>query len=148
MKHSLQDLISYFHPPPETLDHEAKRHNMVVLKNRQNMFQEEVILLVNHCETFVSVLNDSSFQGVIDLVLDCIDHLHQHIGASQCAEAAQKDSDEEWESSLSGFYKLLGEISCVTAQVTQNCHLNTKHPAFLLGFCPVRCLQRVIRSDK
>lgn len=61
---------------------------------------------------FVDVLNSSSFQGVIDLVLECIDHLHQHIGASQCAEAAQRDSEEEWEASLNGFYKLLGEIYC------------------------------------
>lgn len=115
MKRSLQDLISYFYPTPETVEHEAKCHNTVVLKNRQNMFQEEVSLRMNHCETFVTVLNDSLFQGVIDLVLVCIDHLHQHIGTSQCAEAAQKDSEEEWESCLDGFYKLLGEISCVTA---------------------------------
>lgn len=111
MKHSLQDLISYFYPTLETLDDEAKQHNMVVLKNRQNMFQEEVNLQVNRCKMFVMVLNDSSFQGVMDLVLDCIDHLHQHI-SSQCAEAAHRDSDEEWETSLNGFYKLLGEISC------------------------------------
>lgn len=111
MKHSLQDLISYFYPTPETLDHEAKQHNMVVLKNRQNMFQEEVNLHVNHCKMFSIVLNDSSFQGVMELVLDCIDHLHQHIGTSQCAEAAQRDSEEEWETSLNGLYKLLGEIS-------------------------------------
>lgn len=108
MKHSLQDLISYFYPTPETLDH--------VLKNRQNMFQEEVNLRVNHCKTFVALLNGASFQGVMDLVLDCIDHLHQHMGTSRCAEAAQRDSEEEWESSLRGFYKLLGEISCVAAQ--------------------------------
>lgn len=44
MEHSLQDLISYFQPTVETLDYEAKQHNTVVLKNRQNMFQEEVNL--------------------------------------------------------------------------------------------------------
>lgn len=115
MKRSLQDLISYFYPTPETLDHEAKRHNLVVLKNRQNMFQEEVNLFVNGCKMSITLLNDSSFQGVIDLVLDCIDHLHQHLGTSQCAEAAQRGSEEEWETGLNGFYKLLGEISCVTA---------------------------------
>ncbi|XP_056903963.1 ryanodine receptor 2-like isoform X5 [Takifugu flavidus] len=81
--HSLQDLINYFQPTVETLDHEATQHTMVVLKNRQNMFQEE---------------------GVIDLVLDCIDHLHQHIGASQW------DSEEEVETSLNGFYKLLAVV--------------------------------------
>lgn len=46
----------------------------------------------------------------MDLVLDCIDHLHQRIGPSRCAEAAQRDSEWEWESCLDGFYKLLGEI--------------------------------------
>lgn len=107
LKRSLQDLIGYFCPPPETLDPDAKRHNMVALKNRQNMFQEEVPLRVNHCRMFVALLNGSSLQGVIDLVLDCIDHLHQHVGA------AQRDSEEEWEeweSSLHGFYQLLGEM--------------------------------------
>ena len=39
---SLQDLINYFQPPPEGLDHEAKQNNMTALKNRQHMFQEEV----------------------------------------------------------------------------------------------------------
>lgn len=43
---SLQDLINYFQPPPEELDHEAKQNNMSALKNRQNMFQEEVNLHV------------------------------------------------------------------------------------------------------
>lgn len=68
---------------------------------------------MNRCNMFVTVLNESLFQGVIDLVLDCIDHLHQHIGASQCAEAAPRVSEEEGEASLNGFYKLLGEIYCV-----------------------------------
>lgn len=40
---SLQDLISYFQPTPESLDHEAKQNNMTMLKNRQSMFQKEVI---------------------------------------------------------------------------------------------------------
>lgn len=62
MKHNLQDLISYFYPTSETLDDEAKQHNMVVLKNRQNMFQEEVNLQVNRCKMFVMDLNDSFFR--------------------------------------------------------------------------------------
>lgn len=41
---SLQDLINYFQPPLDRLDHEAKQNNMTALKNRQNMFQEEVNL--------------------------------------------------------------------------------------------------------
>ncbi|XP_041802824.1 ryanodine receptor 2-like [Chelmon rostratus] len=86
---SLQDLINYFQPPPEELDHEAKQNNMSALKNRQNMFQEE---------------------GVIDLVLDCIDRLHQYSSASHFAEAAQSDTGEEWETILNRFYELLAAL--------------------------------------
>ncbi|KAM9345211.1 ryanodine receptor 2-like [Symphorus nematophorus] len=86
---SLQDLISYFQPPPERLDHEAKQNNMMALKNRQNMFQEE---------------------GVIDLVLDCIDRLHQYNSASHFAEATQSDTAEEWETILNRFYELLAAL--------------------------------------
>ncbi|XP_041645474.1 ryanodine receptor 2 [Cheilinus undulatus] len=87
--HSLQDLISYFQPPEEGLDHEARQNKMTTLKNRQNMFQEE---------------------GVIDLVLDCIDHLHQYSSASHFAEAVQVDSGEEWETILNSFYELLAAL--------------------------------------
>lgn len=48
-------------------------------------------------------------QGVIDLVLDCIDRLHQYSSASHFAEAAQSDTGEEWETILNRFYELLGE---------------------------------------
>ncbi|XP_073337843.1 ryanodine receptor 2 [Pagrus major] len=86
---SLQDLINYFQPPPEGLDHEAKQNNMTALKNRQHMFQEE---------------------GVIDLVLDCIDRLHQFSSASHFAEAVQSDTGEEWETILNRFYELLAAL--------------------------------------
>ncbi|XP_067466542.1 ryanodine receptor 2 isoform X2 [Thunnus thynnus] len=86
---SLQDLINYFQPPPEGLGHEAKQNSMAALKNRQNMFQEE---------------------GVIDLVLDCIDRLQQYSSASQFAEAAQGDTGEEWETILNRFYELLAAL--------------------------------------
>ncbi|XP_070696712.1 ryanodine receptor 2 [Pempheris klunzingeri] len=85
--HSLQDLINYFQPPPERLTREAKQNIMKALKNRQNMFQEE---------------------GVIDLVLDCIDHLHQY-SASHFAECAQSDRGE-WETILNHFYELLAAL--------------------------------------
>lgn len=39
---SLQDLIGYFHPPDEHLEHEDKQNRLRALKNRQNLFQEEV----------------------------------------------------------------------------------------------------------
>ncbi|XP_071336383.1 ryanodine receptor 2 isoform X3 [Trachinotus anak] len=86
---SLQDLIKYFQPPLEGLGHEAKQSSMAALKNRQNMFQEE---------------------GVIDLVLDCIDHLHQYRSASHFAEAAQSEMGEEWETILNCFYELLAAL--------------------------------------
>lgn len=38
---SLQDLIGYFHPPDEHLEHEDKQNRLRALKNRQNLFQEE-----------------------------------------------------------------------------------------------------------
>uniref|UniRef100_A0A3Q2ZUA4 Ryanodine receptor 2b (cardiac) n=1 Tax=Kryptolebias marmoratus TaxID=37003 RepID=A0A3Q2ZUA4_KRYMA len=86
---SLQDLIKYFHPPLEGQGHEAKHKTMTALKKRQNMFQEE---------------------GVIDLVLDCIDHLHQHSGASHFTEAAQSDTGEGWEAIINRFYELLAAL--------------------------------------
>ncbi|MGH0163046.1 UNVERIFIED_CONTAM: hypothetical protein FKN15_043971 [Acipenser sinensis] len=39
---SLQDLINYFQPPEEELQHEEKQTKLRSLKNRQNLFQEEV----------------------------------------------------------------------------------------------------------
>ncbi|KAM3606327.1 uncharacterized protein V6R79_014397 [Siganus canaliculatus] len=86
---SLQDLISYFQPPPDLLDHESKQNNITTLKNRQNMFQQE---------------------GVIDLVLDCIDRLHQHISASHFTEGVHSDTGEDWESILNHFYELLAVL--------------------------------------
>lgn len=42
MSLSLQDLIGYLHPPDEHLEHEDKQNRLRALKNRQNLFQEEV----------------------------------------------------------------------------------------------------------
>lgn len=41
---SLRDLIGYLHPPAEHLEHEDKQNRLRALKNRQNLFQEEVSL--------------------------------------------------------------------------------------------------------
>ncbi|KAL0178835.1 hypothetical protein M9458_024277, partial [Cirrhinus mrigala] len=38
---SLQDLIGYFQPPDEHLEHEDKQNRLRALKSRQNLFQEE-----------------------------------------------------------------------------------------------------------
>lgn len=42
---SLQDLIFYFRPPEEELEHEEKQTKLRSLRNRQNLFQEEVICM-------------------------------------------------------------------------------------------------------
>ena len=39
---SLQDLIGYFEPPSEELQHEEKQSKLRSLRNRQRLFQEEV----------------------------------------------------------------------------------------------------------
>uniref|UniRef100_A0AAQ5XBZ1 Ryanodine receptor 2b (cardiac) n=1 Tax=Amphiprion ocellaris TaxID=80972 RepID=A0AAQ5XBZ1_AMPOC len=89
VKSSLQDLINYFQPPLDGQSHEAKQNTMTALKNRQNMFREE---------------------GMIDLVVDCIDRLHQYSSTSHFAEAPQSDTGEEWETILSHFYELLAAL--------------------------------------
>lgn len=43
---SLQDLIFYFRPPDEELEHEEKQTKLRSLRNRQNLFQEEVICML------------------------------------------------------------------------------------------------------
>ncbi|KAF5904193.1 ryanodine receptor 2-like, partial [Clarias magur] len=86
---SLCDLIGYFRLPDERRSHETRQSGSTLLKNRQNLFQEE---------------------GVITLVLDCIDHLHLYSSAAHFAEAAGKEAGEAWEAILSSFYELLGII--------------------------------------
>lgn len=39
---SLRDLTGYLHPPDEQLEHEDRQNRLRALKNRQNLFQEEV----------------------------------------------------------------------------------------------------------
>lgn len=39
---TLQDLIAYFQPPEEEMRHEDKQNKVRSLKNRQNLFKEEV----------------------------------------------------------------------------------------------------------
>lgn len=111
---SLKDLIHYF-LPLEGLSHEAKQNNMTALKNRQNMFQEEVNLCGNYsnwhkhvtCWSIIHTFTLFSSQGVIDLVLDCIDRLHQYSSGSHFA--AHNDAQQEWVRILNNFYELLGE---------------------------------------
>ncbi|KAG7282546.1 hypothetical protein CRUP_001121 [Coryphaenoides rupestris] len=84
---SLRDLIGYFQPPDEHLEHEEKQNRLRALKNRQNLFQEE---------------------GMISLVQECIDRLHVYSSAAHFAEIAGKEAGEAWKSILNSLYELLG----------------------------------------
>uniref|UniRef100_A0A3P9I4J1 Ryanodine receptor 2b (cardiac) n=1 Tax=Oryzias latipes TaxID=8090 RepID=A0A3P9I4J1_ORYLA len=85
---SLQDLINYFQSPCDALNQEDKQNYLNVQKKRQNMFQEE---------------------GVMDLVLECIDNLHQYSSASHFVEAASEGGGG-WEVVLNCFYELLAAM--------------------------------------
>ncbi|KAF0870432.1 RYR2 protein, partial [Crocuta crocuta] len=86
---SLQDLIGYFHPPDEHLEHEDKQNRLRALKNRQNLFQEE---------------------GMINLVLECIDRLHVYSSAAHFADVAGREGGESWKSILNSLYELLAAL--------------------------------------
>ncbi|XP_062858851.1 ryanodine receptor 2 isoform X2 [Trichomycterus rosablanca] len=86
---SLQDLIGYFQPPDEHLEHEDKQNRLRALKNRQNLFQEE---------------------GMISLVLECIDRLHVYSSAAHFADAAGREAGEAWKNILNSLYELLAAL--------------------------------------
>ncbi|XP_062863941.1 ryanodine receptor 2 [Trichomycterus rosablanca] len=86
---SLNDLIGYFQLPDECSSHESRQSSIQALKNRQNLFQEE---------------------GIITLVLDCIDHLHMYSSAAHFAEAAGKEAGHAWQTILSSLYELLAAL--------------------------------------
>ncbi|KAM6956587.1 ryanodine receptor 2-like [Aplochiton taeniatus] len=83
---SLQDLIGYFQLPEEGQGHEANQNSLRTLKNRQNLFSEE---------------------GVMGLVLGCIDRLHLYGSGSLISEAV---AGAQWESVLNSFYQLLAAL--------------------------------------
>uniref|UniRef100_A0A3B4Y787 Ryanodine receptor 2 n=1 Tax=Seriola lalandi dorsalis TaxID=1841481 RepID=A0A3B4Y787_SERLL len=86
---SLQDLIGYFQPPGDHLEHEDKQNRLRALKNRQNLFQEE---------------------GMISLVLECIDRLHVYSSAAHFAEVVGREAAEAWSSILNSLYQLLAAL--------------------------------------
>lgn len=62
---SLQDLIGYFQPPGDQMEHEDKQNHLRALKNRQNLFQEEVhthILIIIIAQTHVNNKNKGSIK--------------------------------------------------------------------------------------
>ncbi|XP_034049809.1 ryanodine receptor 2 isoform X2 [Thalassophryne amazonica] len=86
---SLQDLIGYFQPPGDHLDHEDKQNRLRALKNRQNLFQEE---------------------GMISIVLECIDRLHIYSSAAHCTESAGRQAGNTWSTILNSLYQLLAAL--------------------------------------
>uniref|UniRef100_A0A3B3DVI6 Ryanodine receptor 1a (skeletal) n=1 Tax=Oryzias melastigma TaxID=30732 RepID=A0A3B3DVI6_ORYME len=86
---SLQDLIFYFRPPEEELEHEDKQFKLRSLKNRQNLFQEE---------------------GMITLVLDCVDRLNVYNTAAHFSEYAGEEAAESWKEIVNLLYELLSLI--------------------------------------
>ncbi|XP_077586244.1 ryanodine receptor 2 [Stigmatopora nigra] len=76
---SLLDLMTFFQPPAEEQSHETRQNVRAALKKRQNMFREE---------------------GVVGLVLECIDQLYQR----------GHEDGESWEDILGSFYELLASL--------------------------------------
>ncbi|OCT64786.1 hypothetical protein XELAEV_18041025mg [Xenopus laevis] len=86
---TLQDLISYFKPPDEELEHEDKQNKLRSLKNRQNLFKEE---------------------GMLALVLNCIDRLNVYSGAAHFTELLGKKEGPSWKEILNLLYELLAAL--------------------------------------
>ncbi|KAM3601866.1 uncharacterized protein V6R79_020261 [Siganus canaliculatus] len=86
---SLQDLIFYFRPPEEELEHEDKQFKLRSLKNRQNLFQEE---------------------GMITHVLDCVDRLNVYNTAAHFSEYAGEEAAESWKEIVNLLYELLASL--------------------------------------
>ncbi|XP_076875611.1 ryanodine receptor 1 isoform X2 [Brachyhypopomus gauderio] len=86
---SLQDLIFYFRPPEDDLEHEEKQSKLRSLKNRQNLFQEE---------------------GMITLVLECIDRLNVYNTAAHFSEFAGEEATESWKEIVNLLYELLASL--------------------------------------
>uniref|UniRef100_A0AAV2JJ13 Ryanodine receptor 2-like n=1 Tax=Knipowitschia caucasica TaxID=637954 RepID=A0AAV2JJ13_KNICA len=86
---SVLDLIEFFKPPHDNLDFEAEQKFLGELRKRQKMFQEE---------------------GILDLVVECIDQLHQYSDVYCNAESLQSEGIKQWEEIISYFYKILGAL--------------------------------------
>uniref|UniRef100_A0A4X2MA66 Ryanodine receptor 1 n=1 Tax=Vombatus ursinus TaxID=29139 RepID=A0A4X2MA66_VOMUR len=86
---SLQDLIGYFEPPSEELQHEEKQSRLRSLRNRQSLFQEE---------------------GMLSLVLNCIDRLNVYSTAAHFAEFSGDEAAESWKEIVNLLYELLASL--------------------------------------
>ncbi|KAM6461143.1 ryanodine receptor 3 [Liasis olivaceus] len=88
---TLQDLITYFLPPEEELEHEDKQNKLRSLKNRQNLFKEE---------------------GMLALVLNCIDRLNVYYSTAHFTGVGREESGTAWKEILNLLYKLLAALIC------------------------------------
>ncbi|XP_053908876.1 ryanodine receptor 1 isoform X1 [Cuculus canorus] len=86
---SLQDLIEYFQPPPAELQHERRQSRLRALRSRQNLFQQE---------------------GMVALVLTCIDRLNVFSTAAHFAEFAGEEAAASWKKILNLLYELLASL--------------------------------------
>uniref|UniRef100_F6XF06 Ryanodine receptor 3 n=1 Tax=Ornithorhynchus anatinus TaxID=9258 RepID=F6XF06_ORNAN len=89
MRATLRDLIAYFRPPAEGVQHEDKQSRLRALRNRQNLFKEE---------------------GMLTLVLNCIDRLNIYNSATHFAGFAREESSAAWKEILNLFYELLAAL--------------------------------------
>ncbi|XP_074091124.1 ryanodine receptor 3 isoform X9 [Macrotis lagotis] len=86
---TLQDLITYFKPPEEEMQHEDKQNKLRSLKNRQNLFKEE---------------------GMLALVLNCIDRLNVYNSVAHFTGFAREESGTAWKEILNLLYQLLAAL--------------------------------------
>ncbi|RMB90118.1 hypothetical protein DUI87_33458 [Hirundo rustica rustica] len=86
---SLRDLIGYFEPPPAELRHEQRQGRLRALRARQSLFQQE---------------------GMLTLVLSCIDRLSAYSTAAQFGEAAGEEAAAAWKEIVNLLYELLASL--------------------------------------
>uniref|UniRef100_A0A8C3UUD6 Ryanodine receptor 1 n=1 Tax=Catharus ustulatus TaxID=91951 RepID=A0A8C3UUD6_CATUS len=86
---SLRDLIGYFEPPPPELRHEQRQGRLRALRARQSLFQQE---------------------GMLTLVLSCIDRLSAYSTAAQFGEAAGEEAAGAWKEIVNLLYELLASL--------------------------------------
>uniref|UniRef100_W5N4D0 Ryanodine receptor 3 n=1 Tax=Lepisosteus oculatus TaxID=7918 RepID=W5N4D0_LEPOC len=86
---TLNDLITYFQPPEEELEHEEKQNKLRSLKNRQNLFKDE---------------------GMLTLVSNCIDRLNVYNSAAHFGEYAGEEAGAAWKDILNLLYELLAAL--------------------------------------
>ncbi|TRZ10478.1 hypothetical protein HGM15179_016619, partial [Zosterops borbonicus] len=86
---SLRDLIGYFEPPPPELRHEQRQGRLRALRARQSLFQQE---------------------GMLTLVLSCIDRLSAYSTAAQFGEAAGEEAAAAWKEIVNLLYELLASL--------------------------------------